>query len=166
MSRFEETPRVAMQVTRNVVVASIQIDLDDDVLARFRRDLLARVHETRSRAVILDVSGVATLDSTEFTALRRTIDMVGLMGSETLLVGLQPGVVSALIEMNVEVSGLKTALDLDEAFDLLEPVKEDPLDPEPDAGPDADSGLETSPSLDDEISEPEFPFDDSSGDVR
>lgn len=133
MSRYEETPRVAMQVTRNVVVASIQIDLDDDVLARFRRDLLARVHETRSRAVILDVSGVATLDSTEFAALRRTIDMIRIMGSETLLVGLQPGVVSALIEMNVDVDGLKTAIDLDAAFDLLEPVNEAQLDPQSDS---------------------------------
>ena len=115
-----------MQVSRNVVVASIQVDLDDDVLTRFEEDLLGRVHETNSRAVILDVSGLETLDSTEFKALRRIIVAVTIMGTESILVGLQPGVVSGLIEVGADVDGLRTAIDLDAAFELLEP------EPEPD----------------------------------
>jgi rsbT antagonist protein RsbS len=110
-----------MQVSRGVVVASIQVDLADDVLARFQQDLLERVHETGSRAVILDVSGLETLDSYEFGALRRIIVAVRIMGSESVLVGLRPGVVSALIEMGADVEGLQTAIDLDAAFELLEP---------------------------------------------
>jgi rsbT antagonist protein RsbS len=113
-----------MQVSRNVVVASIQVDLDDDVLARFREDLLGRVHETNSRAVILDVSGLETLDAYEFDALRRIIATVTILGSESILVGLQPGVVSALIEIGADVDGLRTAIDLDAAFELLEPEPE------------------------------------------
>jgi rsbT antagonist protein RsbS len=113
-----------MQVSRNVVVASIQVDLDDDVLARFREDLLGRVHETNSRAVILDVSGLETLDAYEFDALRRIIATVTILGNESILVGLQPGVVSALIEIGADVDGLRTAIDLDAAFELLEPEPE------------------------------------------
>lgn len=113
-----------MQVSRNVVVASIQVDLDDDVLSLFEEDLLGRVHETNSRAVILDVSGLETLDSTEFKALRRIIAAVTIMGTESILVGLQPGVVSALIEVGADVDGLRTAVDLDAAFELLEPEPE------------------------------------------
>jgi rsbT antagonist protein RsbS len=109
-----------MQVSRDVVVASIQVDLDDDVLAQFREDLLGRVHETGSRAVILDVSGVETLDSDEFASLRQIIAMVTIMGTQSVLVGLQPGVVSALIDMDADVEGLQTAIDLDAAFALLE----------------------------------------------
>ncbi len=120
-----------MQVSRNVVVASIQVDLDDDVLTRFEEDLLGRVHETNSRAVILDVSGLETLDSTEFKALRRIIVAVTIMGTESILVGLQPGVVSGLIEVGADVDGLRTAIDLDAAFELLEP------EPEPDPNDEA-----------------------------
>jgi len=117
-----------MQVSRNVVVASIQVDLDDDVLALFQQDLLNRVHEKDSRGVILDVSGLETLDAHEFAALRRTMSMVTIMGTESVLVGLQPGVVSALIEVGADVEGLRTAIDLDAAFALLEPEVE--LQPE------------------------------------
>jgi rsbT antagonist protein RsbS len=111
-----------MQVSRNVVVASIQVDLDDDVLACFQEDLLGRVHETNSRAVILDVSGLDTLDSYEFKALRLIIAAVTILGTESILVGLQPGVVSALIEVGADIDGLRTAIDLDAAFELLEPA--------------------------------------------
>jgi rsbT antagonist protein RsbS len=136
MPLYADIPGVAMQVSRDVVVASIQVDLDDDVLARFREDLLGRLHETGSRAVILDVSGLETLDSEEFAALRRTITMCSIMGAESVLVGLQPGVVSALIEAGADVDGLQAAINLDAAFDLLQPEPE--LEPEDDEGAAAD----------------------------
>ena len=119
-----DIPGVAMQLSRGVVVASIQVDLDDDVLARFREDLLGRLHESGSSGVILDVSGLQTLDSEEFAALRRIMTMTSLMGAEPVLVGLQPGVVSALIETGVDVEGLRVAIDLDAGFALLEPETE------------------------------------------
>jgi len=133
MVEYAETPRVAIQVSRGVVVASIQTDLDEQVLAQFREDLLGRVHETGSRGVILDVSGLETLDSDEFAALRRISEMVTIMGTESVLVGLRPGVVSSLIELNADVEGLQTAIDLDAAFELLEP------DSEPEAEPDGEA---------------------------
>lgn len=108
-----------MQVARGVVVASIQVDLSEGVLARFREDLLRRLHESGSHGVILDVSGLETLDPEEFESLRRIITMTRIMGAETVLAGLQPGVVSALIETGVETEGLRTAIDLDAAFALL-----------------------------------------------
>jgi rsbT antagonist protein RsbS len=121
MALHADIPGVAMQLSRGVVVASIQVDLDDDVLARFREDLLERIHETGSKGVIFDVSGLNTLDSEEFDALRRIMEMTGLMGAESVLVGLQPGIVSALIETDADVDGLRTAIDLDAGFALLEP---------------------------------------------
>jgi rsbT antagonist protein RsbS len=122
-----------MQVSRGVVVASIQVDLDDDVLARFQDELLGRVHEMGSRAVILDVSGLETLDAHEFAALRRIIAALAIMGGESVLVGLQPGVVSGLIEVGADVEGLQTAIDLDAAFALLEPEPQFEPEPEPDS---------------------------------
>jgi len=124
MPLYADIPRVAIQVSRDVVVASIQGDLDDDILARFREDLLRRIHETGSRGVILDASGLETLDSDEFAALRRIITMSTIMGAESVLVGLRPGVVSALIEAGANVDGLRFAINLDAAFALLQPAPE------------------------------------------
>jgi rsbT antagonist protein RsbS len=135
MTLYADIPGIAMQVSRDIVVASIQVDLDDDVLARFRDELLHRLHATGSRGVILDVSGLETLDSTEFAAVRRIITMCAIMGAESVLVGLRPGVVSALIEAGADVDGLRAAINLDAAFVLLQP--------EPEAEPEAEPGSET-----------------------
>ena len=144
MAVYTDTPKVAMQVSRGLVVASIQIDLDDDVMARFRDDLLARIHATSSRAAILDVSGLETLDAHEFAGLRRVIEMARIMGADSVLVGLRPGVVSALIEADVDVEGLRTATNLDAAYELLEePEEETEEDSEPEA---ADEDFDAGPS--------------------
>jgi len=135
MSLYDDTPAVAMQVSRDVVVASIQIELNEDVLARLREDLLQRVHNSGSRGVILDVSGLETLDSDEFAALRQIITMCTILGAESILVGLQPGVVSSLIEAGAEVDGVRAAVNLEAAFNLLKPPElaeevDDEADPE------------------------------------
>ena len=134
MALHADVPKVALQVSRGVVVASIQVDLDDNVLAQFREDLLARIHETGASGVILDVSGLEMLDSEEFAALRRIVSMTGLMGARSVLVGLRPGVVSSLIEAGADVDGLDAAVSLDVAFALLEPEPE----PEPEGAAEAD----------------------------
>lgn len=121
MSNYADTPGVAIQVSRDIVVASIQVDLEDEVLARFREELLRRVQETGSRGVILDVSGLETLDSAEFSALRRIMTMISIMGAQAVLAGLRPGVVSALMEAGADTDGLRAAIDLDAAFAMLQP---------------------------------------------
>jgi rsbT antagonist protein RsbS len=143
MTLYADIPGVAIQVSRDVVVASIQVDLDDDVLARFRDELLQRLHETGSRGVILDVSGLETLDSSEFAALRRIITMCTIMGAETVLVGLRPGVVSALIDAGAEVDGLQAAINLDAAFALLQTEPE----PEPESEAEADMDVDSEKQL-------------------
>ncbi len=138
MPLYADIPGIAMQVSRDVVVASIQVDLDENVLARFREDLLLRIHETGSRGVILDVSGLETIDSDEFAALRRIITMSEIMGAESVLVGLRPGVVSALIEAEADVDGLRAASNLDAAFAMLKPEPEAEPESEAEADPEAD----------------------------
>ena len=154
-SGYEDTPAVAIQVSRSIVVASIQVDLDDDVIARFRDDLLRRIHETDSRGVILDLSGLKTLDSHEFIGLRGIISMCSLMGAQSILVGMRPGVVSALIEVGADVEGLLSAIDLDAAYAMLAP--------EPEPQPEAEDEDEDESQSVAEVQEDDLPQDPGAG---
>jgi rsbT antagonist protein RsbS len=106
-------------------------------------DLLGRIHQTGSRGVILDVSGLDTLDSEEFSALRRIVTMTALLGAESVVAGLRPGIVSSLIETGAEVDGLRAAIDLDAAFALLRPEAEPEPEAEPDVEDEAGAGEDT-----------------------
>ena len=120
MSDGHQAARVPIQLTLGCLVASLQGDLDEEGLGRLRSDLLERVHETRARGVILDVGGVEVLDSHDFEQLRRTMAMAALIGARSILVGLRPGTVSALVDLGVDVSDIVATLDLEEAFRLLD----------------------------------------------
>jgi rsbT antagonist protein RsbS len=153
-STLADTAGVAIQVSRGVVVAFVQVDLDENVMARFQDDLLGRIQQTEARGAIIDLSGLEIIDSGEFAALRRVISAATIMGTRTVLVGLRPGVVSSLIEAGVQVDGLLAAVSLDAAFAMFEPEStaehetpdsEDPDAPENEAGsgehPDSGEGI-------------------------
>lgn len=115
--------RIPLQVARGCVVASIQIDLNPEVLRQFRIDLLECVQESGANGVILDVSGIDILDLDEFNGLRSTMEMAGVMGARPILSGLKPGVVSALIDLGADPEGVKAVLNLDDAFQLMDEIR-------------------------------------------
>jgi rsbT antagonist protein RsbS len=125
MAEGQTVARVPLQQSRNSIVASIQVDLSDEVLSQFRIDLLQRLQRTNADAVILDVSGIEVMDLVEFQALRDTMKMACLMGARTVFAGFRPGVVSALVELDAEVEDITAAFNLDAAFTLLESPEQD-----------------------------------------
>ena len=111
--------RIPLQLIQGCLVASIQVDLTDQVLDRFRQELLARIGNTHVHGVVLDVSGVDVMDSVDFEMLKTTMTMVSVMGASAVIVGLQPGIVSALMDMDVDTRGVRAALNLDDALQIL-----------------------------------------------
>lgn len=116
--------RIPLQVSRQCVVASIQVDLDEKLLEQFRSDLLELLQSSGASGVILDVSGVQVMDLEDFEALRKTMAMAQIMGARTVIAGLQPGVVSALVELGVQTECIEATLNLDSAFRLIEPEEQ------------------------------------------
>ena len=115
----EPVARIPLQVSNQCLVASIQVDLTDAVLAQFRDDLLTELQARQAKGVILDLSGIEVMDLSDFEDIRSTITMAGLMGAPAVVCGLHPGVVASLILLGAETDELKAVRDLDTAFELL-----------------------------------------------
>ena len=111
--------RIPLQVSNQCLVASIQVDLTDAVLAQFRDDLLRELQAQQAQGIILDLSGIEVMDLSDFENIRLTISMAELMGVTAVVCGLRPGVVASLILLGAETDELKAARDLDMAFELL-----------------------------------------------
>jgi rsbT antagonist protein RsbS len=113
-------PRVPLQVSRGCVVASIQVDLTDDVLQQFQGDLLSLLSSSGVSHVILDASGIEVMDGEDFDSLAHVMKMAALMGARPIMAGLRPGVVASLIDLDVDVGNVEAALNLDHAFRLVD----------------------------------------------
>lgn len=119
MAKTTHLTTVPMQVIQGCLVASIQVELSEDLLRQFQEQLLERIRTTRVRGVVLDVSGVEVMDAFDFEMLRSTMAMATMMGAKPMLVGLKPGIVSALVDMDVDVSRIRAALNVDDALGIL-----------------------------------------------
>ena len=97
----------------------MQVELTEDLLREFQQELLERIGTAHVRGVVLDVSGVNVMDSYDFEMLRDTMTMASIMGVTPIIVGIKPGIVSALIDMDVDISHVRAALNVDDALKML-----------------------------------------------
>jgi rsbT antagonist protein RsbS len=101
------------------LIASIQAALADADLQRLQDDLVKRVSEARSRGVIVDVTALDVLDSFACRTLSGIAYMTRLRGAETVIVGIQPDVAFAMVQMGLRLEGVATTLDLEEGLAWL-----------------------------------------------
>jgi rsbT antagonist protein RsbS len=101
------------------LIASIQAALTDADLLQLQDDLVKRVSGARSRGVIVDVTVLDVLDSFACRTLSGIAHMTRLRGAQTVIVGIQPDVAFAMVQMGLRLEGVATTLDLEEGLALL-----------------------------------------------
>jgi rsbT antagonist protein RsbS len=101
------------------LIASIQASLTDTDLLRLRDDLVEQVGRFRSRGVIVDVTVLDVMDSFAVRTLSTLSQMIMLRGAETVIVGIQPEVAFAMVQLGLTLTGVATALDLEEGLAYL-----------------------------------------------
>ncbi len=98
------------------LVATLQADVDERYLRRLETDISNALWQHYHSTLIIDATPLELIDATDFGWLRRVIDTVRLMGVETIIVGLKPGVVASLVELEANIDGLETTLNMDAAL--------------------------------------------------
>ncbi|HEY3225638.1 MAG TPA: STAS domain-containing protein [Planctomycetota bacterium] len=104
----------------NYLIASIQAALSDADLLRLRDDLAQRVGRFRSKGVIIDVTVLDVMDSFAVRTLRSIGQILKMRGAETVIVGIQPEVAFAMVQLGLSLTDVWTALDLEEALSFLD----------------------------------------------
>jgi rsbT antagonist protein RsbS len=101
------------------LVASVHTALDDSQMIRFQNDLIEQIGKHRSRGVIIDVAALDVLDSFGSKTLRNIAEMARLRGAVTVIVGIQPDVAFAMVQLGMGTGNVPTALDLEEGLVFL-----------------------------------------------
>ena len=102
------------------LIASIHTALDDSQLVRFQNDLVELIGSDRARGVVIDVAALDVLDSFASRTLRDIAEMARLRGAVTVIVGIQPDVAFAMVELGMDTGRVVTALDLEEGLAELD----------------------------------------------
>jgi rsbT antagonist protein RsbS len=102
------------------LIASIQTALSDSDMLELRDDLLERAGTLRSKGIIVDVTALDVMDSFASRSLRAIAHMANLRGARTVMVGIQPEVAFAMVQLGLNLEGVHTALDLEEGLTFLD----------------------------------------------
>ena len=102
------------------LIATIQSALSDSGVLALRDDLVDQIGAHRARGIVIDVAALDVIDSFVARSLRTIALTARLRGAETVIVGIQPDVAVAMVQFQLDLDGLHTALDLEEALAWLD----------------------------------------------
>jgi rsbT antagonist protein RsbS len=102
------------------LIASVQSALTDADLIDLQDNLLREAQRRRSQGVVVDVTALDVMDSFSTRTLQSLAAMLQLRGVEMVIVGIQPGVALAMVQLGLTMLGVRTALDLEEGLVYLQ----------------------------------------------
>ena len=110
---------VPMLKLGDVLIVTVQAALTDAQLVDLRTELADRIGRLRSRGVVVDVSLLDVLDSFASRTLADIAKIARLRGARAIIVGIQPDAAFAMVQLGLTLEGVDTAVDLDEAMEIL-----------------------------------------------
>ncbi len=106
-----------------VLLVSIQTDLDDHSVMQLQDDLAAAVVDSGAHGVVIDITAVEIVDSFVGRMLSTIASISALLDAQTVVVGMRPAVAITLVELGLSLGGVRTALTLDKGLQVLEQAR-------------------------------------------
>jgi rsbT antagonist protein RsbS len=120
------TDRVPVLKIGDILLVSIQIDLEDQMVLDLQEDLSERIVSTGAHGVVIDISALEIVDSFVGRMLATIAAISRVLGAETVVVGMRPAVAMTLVELGLSLGGVRTALDLEQGLRQLRRVQDHP----------------------------------------
>lgn len=102
-----------------VLLVSIQVDMHDQLALTLQDDLTDRIVKTRAHGVLIDISSLEVVDSFIGRMLGNIAAISRVLDAETVVVGMRPAVAITLVELGMSLAGVRTALSVERAMEML-----------------------------------------------
>ena len=101
------------------LLVTIQVDMHDQLALTLQDDLTARIVKDRSRGVLIDISSLDVVDSFIGRMISNIAAMSRILDAQTVVVGMRPAVAITLVELGLDLAGVRTALNVERGMSLL-----------------------------------------------
>ncbi len=111
--------RIPILKIGHLLLVTIQVDMHDRMAVTLQEDLTQRIVDTGARGVLIDISGLELVDSFIGRMLADLAAMARVLDATTVVVGMRPAVAITLVELGLELPGVRTALTVERGMELL-----------------------------------------------
>ena len=109
---IRELSTPVLQVRERLLILPIIGVLDGQRARQLTEQLLRGIRANRAKVVVIDITGVPTIDSTVANHLVQTVDASRLMGASVIITGLSPEIAQTLVTLGVDLSKVNAVGDL------------------------------------------------------
>ncbi|WP_020563314.1 protoglobin domain-containing protein [Methylosarcina fibrata] len=117
---MRELPTPVLQVRERLLILPVVGLLESYRAHQLTEQLLESISTTRAKAAIVDITGVPIVDSKVANHLLQTVSAARLMGATVILTGLSSQIAQALVAIGVDLSQVKTTVDLQSGLEEAE----------------------------------------------
>jgi rsbT co-antagonist protein RsbR len=117
---IRELSTPVLQVREGLLILPIIGLIDSQRARQLTEQLLRSIRTSRARVVVLDITGVGSIDSKVANHLVQTVDAARLMGATAIVSGLSPDVAQTVVTLGVDLSKIRTVGDLQGGIELAE----------------------------------------------
>ncbi len=111
--------RIPILQMGSFLLVTIQVDMHDRLALTLQDDLTNRIVKTGAQGVLIDISSLEIVDSFIGRILGNIATMSRILDAETVVVGMQPAVAITLVELGLSLTGVRTALNVEQGMTLL-----------------------------------------------
>jgi rsbT co-antagonist protein RsbR len=108
-----------LPINRDTLVMPLVGALDTTRLLQLQEQALHAIEHSNARRLLLDITGVAVVDSQVAQGLVRVVEAARLLGTEVNLVGIRPEVAQAVVSLGMSLHGMRSYRDIFSALDAL-----------------------------------------------
>lgn len=109
---IRELSTPVLQVRDRLLILPIIGVVDPRRARQLTEQLLSAIQANRARVVVIDITGVASIDLTVADHLVQTVEAARLMGASAIITGLSSGIAQTLVDLGVDLSMMRTVGDL------------------------------------------------------
>ncbi|MBI4856796.1 MAG: STAS domain-containing protein [Acetobacterium woodii] len=121
---MEADYRTAITVIENSFIVALPAEMTNESIVNIEKMITEKAYQTNINGIILNFSMVTVIDTYTYQAFERITNVFALMGIQTIWVGLRPGVVFGLIDLDVVINPkIKIAINLENGLALLHKSK-------------------------------------------
>ncbi len=109
---IRELSTPVLQVRERLLILPIIGMLDAQRARQLTEQLLGQIQSSRAKVVVIDITGVATIDLTVANHIVQTVEAARLMGAGAIITGLSSKIAQTLVDLGVDLSMMNTVGDL------------------------------------------------------
>ncbi|WP_342167285.1 STAS domain-containing protein [Methylobacterium sp. SD21] len=111
--------RIPILKLGGALIVTIQVDMHDRLALALEEDLSAMIVRTGARGVLIEISALEIVDSFIGRMLVSIAAVSRVLDAETVVAGMRPAVAITLVELGLELTGIRTALNVERGMALI-----------------------------------------------